>query len=115
MPILKNTGKQPIRAITGHIVMPDAEVEVDLQTLERFASDPYMSGQMKRGLLVVTHEAQPVPVQEDYNRSWIAKAKKAELVDAIKERTDLYADDLNTMKVDELREVAVEVLIGEDD
>jgi len=113
MPMLKNTGKQPIRAVTGHVVMPNAEIEVDLQTLERFASDPYMCGQIKRGLLVVTNEAQPS--QEDRNRSWIAKAKKAELVAAIKQGTDFGDDVLSTMKVDELREVAVEVLIGEDD
>lgn len=112
MPILKNTGKQPIRAITGHIIMPDAEIEVDHQTLERFANDPYMSGQMKRGFLVVTHEAQPV--QEEYSRTWIAKAKKADIVKAVAERTDLDNDTLDSMNMQELRDVAVEVLIGED-
>ena len=104
---LKNNSKNPIAATTGHVIMPSAAIEIDQQTMDRFLSDAYMSGQIKRGNLVASDAPESADAEVTNDRKWVAKALKVDLVALIDQETDFDREELQKMKVDDLRDIAV--------
>lgn len=112
MPKLKNTTKEDITLSTGHVIKQGQTLPVSSDTLRKAEDHPFSKRLLKDKALLVEAD-EKAEIEENDARKYIAGAKKAELVELLHDH-GLSAEDTDGKNVDQLRELAVKVVVVDD-
>lgn len=121
MPIIENWTDDPAEATTKHIIPAKGELAVSEATLHRISNEPYIARRMRAGELTVRAD-DPEPETPQITREFIAKAKRAELLEVIVANSDYTESDMEGITVEDreddgetvdgLRTIAVRIVFG---
>ncbi len=100
---LKNTTETNIVTSTGHVVPAEGMIFVDDFTLNRLRNDPFTSGQIARGNIVVTRSSQATTetAEVDHTRAGVARMTRKQLLGVVETTLGEDPSDFDGVKVED--------------
>jgi hypothetical protein len=106
---ITNTTDAPIVSAMGVTVAPFTSIEVDTSTYNSLKSEAFIAGQILRKNITLSVVEEAVTEEVQYDRAWVAKAPKKELIELINTAAHSHTD-LSKVRVDVLRQILCDIL-----
>jgi hypothetical protein len=121
MPKIVNHTDDPAEATTKHVIPAKGELAVSEATLHRISNEPYIARRLRAGELTIKPD-DPEPEAPSIDRTFIAKATRAQLLDVIVANSDYTEADMEGITVEDreddgetvdgLRTIAARIVFG---
>ncbi len=112
MPNITNNTTEDVKCESGHVIPAGGSLSVTGPTLDRIIAHPRTGRMFRDRDLVVEHTEVKDKAPEKITRKYIAKAKRADLVELLEAHG---VADLDGFTVDELREQLTAIMFVDED